>query len=89
MDFLTQKLGIVPYWQIAIVAAVAIVLLFLKRTREAVVLVLVFWYIHFFRTYWPDTTVVSGAVTARVGMVIGVGLVIGFVAIYLFIIKGE
>ena len=89
MDFLTQKLGLVPYWQIGIVGIAIIVLLFLKRAREAMSLALVFWYVYFFRSHWPDTTVVSGGVSAGAGMVIGVGLLIGFIMIYLFIIRSE
>ena len=89
MDFLTQKLGIVPYWQIGLLAIAVIALLVFKKARLAITLILVFAYVHFLRAYWPDTTVVSGGVTAQVGLAIGLGIVVAFIVIYLFIIKGE
>ena len=89
MDFLANRIGVIPYWQIGLLALIVIVLLIVKRARIALCTIVVFGYYWFFSTYWPDVSLLSEGVTSRSLMVIGMGIASALFIVYLLVIKGD
>jgi len=82
-------IGVVPYWQMGLLAVIVILLAALKRTRLAICAVVVFCYYWFFRAYWPNVSSLSEGVTGKSLIVIGAGIAAGLFIVYLLVIRGD
>jgi hypothetical protein len=67
-----------------------LILIFIRKGRLAIIAPTIFAYYWFLVRFWPDTSQeVSSGMTARVGVCLGIGVVVGFIIIYLLVVKGD